>query len=310
MKKLEEYLKTNATYDPATLNECDIANELNNYELRFLAEGTQSRVFRIKDKNWVVKEGRWDFKIDLMPNFKLSLPAEQTDQLLRLFSVSFLPKPDVMSEQYDYYLKFAHLMGYFDSKSGYSHSNIGEIFKDQKNLRNALPAYIQEIDEKYNTKFGEQKIEELLEDESVKYHNFLPKEYLLIGKSISKENKEKNTFYIFQEFVNGIELHDVPDDKYDNKTKKELALMLYLLLLFHHLYGLLPDMRPRHTVMEAMNWTTNTDNVIVSDLGLKFIDTRWFWEVDSNFVRRGFIVPDIMIRQTKSFLGKLLDELY
>lgn len=101
-------------------------------------------------------------------------------------------------------------------------------------------------------------------------------------------------------------MHDVQRQKMGKKEIEQLILMIYLLLLMHYQLGIIPDTRPRYIFTEAYNWLTKTDNVMMTGDGLKFIDTRWFWDSKSNFIRRGLIIPNVIINMSKIYLNYLL----
>ena len=163
---------------------------------------------------------------------------------------------------------------------------------------------MEDLEQFYQIKF-DAKLKTILEAE-LKYHNFLPKEYLLIGDSISEENKGKPTFFIVQKFVKGQLLHDVDDRKLSTDVQKQLVLLTYLILLMNYQIHLVPDTRPRYPLFQAYNWLTKTDNIIVSENQVKFIDTRFFWDYKASFVRRGFVIPDMIIGLSKNYINEML----
>ena len=225
--------------------------------------------------------------------------------VLKLFSFTFLPREEEILRQYRLYLNFIEYFGYFDNNKVYFHPNREAFFTAQKNIRDSLLYFKPKIEKKYGIKLNK-KLDKILETEAVKYHNFLPKEYLLYGKSISKENKGKKTQFIFQEFIKGELLHDVKKKDMSKLHVKQLILMLYLLLLMHYQIHIIPDTRPRYIFTEAYNWLTKTDNVMMAKDGLKFIDTRWFWDSKSNFAKRGLIIPNLILNLSKFYLNYLL----
>src|SRR6185295_12770852 len=93
--------------------------------------------------------------------------------------------------------------------------------------------------------------------------------------------------FIVQEFVEGKLLHDYKEGSIDTKTDHQLVLLVYLILLMNYQIGLIPDTRPRYPMTQVYNWLTKTDNIIVSNKGVMFIDTRWLWEYKANYIKRG-----------------------
>ncbi|MBD3363537.1 hypothetical protein GF362_07520 [Candidatus Dojkabacteria bacterium] len=309
-KKLETLLQKNAIYQPYSNTDyfkTSIENIISAYELEFISMGTFSRVFKIKGTDWVMKEGRWDIDISIFPNVSIPIPGESTENLLRLFEVSFLPRKEEIDRQYKLYLDFIKYLGFFSNADTYYHPKANYIFELQKKIRNSLLDKFNILKKEYRFRFTKNQLKKALSNKKALEHNYVPKEYLLAGKSISEENRGKNTYYIFQEFINGECLHDVNEKELKKDQIDQLILMFYLIMLMHSELKLLPDTRPRYSLMEAVNWISNTDNIIISQDGVKFIDTRWFWETDSNIVKRGFILPDIILNQTKVYLKTLLD---
>jgi len=86
-------------------------------------------------------------------------------------------------------------------------------------------------------------------------------------------------------------------------------LMIYLILLMNYQIHLVPDTRPRYPILQVGNWLTKTDNIIATEDKIKFIDTRWFWDYNSNPIKRGLIIPDMIINLAKSYINVLLNEL-
>ncbi|MDQ7021147.1 MAG: hypothetical protein Q9M91_04900 [Candidatus Dojkabacteria bacterium] len=281
---------------------------LENYELKKIGMGLLGRVYKIKDTTWVIKEGRWDLSFDFLLGIKLPVPARFLEFILKPFNFKFLPNPKEILKQYGEYLEFAQYFGYFETDKQYYHPNREVIFRAQKTIRDSLLLYKPRLEEKYGFTF-DPKIDEVLNNPETRYHNFLPKEYLIIAKSISKENKGRITSIIFQEFVEGKLLRDIPDKKLQRKLKEQLILMCYLILIMHLEKNWLPDTRPRYFLFEAYNWLTKTENIIVTEKELKFIDTRWMWDTDTNFIRKGMVIPNLVINKSKSTIQSLLNEL-
>ncbi len=276
------------------------------HEFDALSDGLQARVFRIRDAQWVMKEGRWDMDFNLLKNVKVALPAKFTETVWRQFSQTFLPTQEEIVRQYRLYLQFAEYLGYFEERDGttpYHHPNLMRIVDAQRDIRNNLVQRMQDIREDYGIDLPAHL--ETLFRSPLQHHNFLPKEYLLTGRPLSPQNEGQQTFFLFQQYIDGTHLHDIDLTAIDGPTRDQCILFLYLLLLLHRDRKLLPDTRPRYPILQMYDWLTKTDNILLSNDGLKFIDTRWFWETDSNFVKRGFFLPEVVIGQVKNLLMQL-----
>lgn len=308
MSLLEDQLKKYAIYSagPGSLKDAPLTKMLSHYEKEPLSMGYNTRVFKLPEEGWVIKEGRWDLDIGLFGNVKMEIPAQPFENLLNLFELSFLPNPEEILRQYELYLKFIQYFGYFSKEEDYYHPEIESIRTKQKSIRDSLVEFIPDVEKKFNFKI-ESKIKNILESD-MKYINFLPKEYLLYGESFSKENQNKKTYYIFQEFVKGKLLHDVSKEEVENTVVGQLALLLYMLLVMNMKEELLPDTRPRH-VVQAFDWLTKTDNIIIADDSVKFIDTRWLWDTSSGLVKRGMMIPDMTIKMSKKYLNYYLKKI-
>ena len=308
-KRFEFLLSRYAIYTPElTAIKLAPANRLfDTRKMHFISMGLQARVFKLRGLDWVVKEGRWDLDLNLFGPAKLPLPAELTEKILNVFSFTFQPDNKEILRQYKAYLKFSQYFGYFLTEDDYYHPNLELISNAQKNIRESLGFYKDDLEQYYKIKFHP-NIDKVI-NSNTRYHNFLPKEYLLTGKSISPENKGRNTFYIVQQFVKGELLHDVNSRDYPQEVKKQLALLVYLILLMRYQINLVPDTRPRYPIMQLNNYLTKTDNIILCQDQVKFIDTRWFWDIKSNFIKRGLIIPDLIINLSKNYINVLLNEL-
>lgn len=276
-------------------------------KLEFISAGLMSRVFKYPELGFVVKEGRWDMDFELFKGTRIPLNVKLIQKIYKVFSHEFLPDLKETLRQYRDYLKFTEYFGFFSDKNSYHHTNIEGILSNQRHIRNSLLFVKPEIEKYFHFKINP-KIDAILLSDS-RLHNFLPKEYLLYGKSISKENEGKNTSYIIQEFVKGNVLHDIDQTALPIEVTRELILLLYLILLMDYQTGLLPDTRPKYIVIQAYDWLLETDNVMLSDKGIKFIDTRWMWKKGWNPIRRGIIIPEMIENLAKGYINFLLDSL-
>ena len=306
MDELETFLRVNASYSPNRLRLAPVADALREHRLRPLSAGIQARVFRVEGQPWVVKEGRWDLELQLFSTLTLPLYAQLTENVLKQFSFTFLPTKRQIRKQYKQYLRILRYLGCF-AEGDYEHPELAAITSSQRELRDSLPDALPALERSCGLQ-SSPVLREIVES-PLRYHNFLPKEYLLMGESISPQNKGKVTFYIFQEFVEGTPLHDVRLPHLPELRQREMILLLLLTLLMSEQIKLVPDTRPRYPFVQAYDWLTKTDNIFVADGGVKFIDTRWFWETDANFVRRGAIIPEITLMGAKGTLASLVRRL-
>lgn len=309
MDELSAFLRRHAILSPDDPWEhAPIAEMLRGAELRPLAAGLQARVFRLEGSPWVLKEGRWDLEIELMEGVKLPLYAELTERVLNNFSFTFLPTEEQIRRQIGHYLLAQRYYGFLPD-----HEQDGAVRRalaqEQRDLRDALPELAGELARAYRLRRHEGQMKALLEDKAARTHHFLPEEHLVLGPSLSPENKGKPTSFIFQEFVEGIPLHDVELPSIARERRKEMAVWLLLTLAMHRRERMLPDTRPRYPLSQSYDWLSKTDNIFVSDAGVKFIDTRWFWDIDGNVVQRGGLIPDMTLRGIRTSLITLLDSL-
>lgn len=302
--EIDEYAATHAVFNPNEYKKSDIDVFLKDYELEFLSAGLNSRAYKVKGKDWIIKEGRWDLDFTLLGNFKLRLPTMLIQKLLSIFKYQFVPSIKNTQEDYANYLEFVQYFGYFDSDKDYPHPNRTIMYNAQKNIRDTLMFYKPAVERKYKFKFPKE-IDSVLKDKDIIYTNFLPKEYQLFGRSISKENDGKDTSYIVQEYVKGKHIAELKDKDLPSKLKKQLILMIYLTLLMHMQIGLLPDTKPAGTIKNPANWLTNTENIIVTKDRIIFIDTRWFWDVHSNIVKKGVLIPRFMTQRARYSIKEL-----
>lgn len=268
-----------------------IGRLLEGEELVPLSAGLQSRVFRMRGKPWVVKEGRWDLEIGLFEGVTLPLYADMTERVLSAFSFTFLP-----TER-----QIRRLIAQYAVCDAY----YGDPADDERRARrDGLADRARAIAAEYGLAETE-GLRRILES-PVRLRGFLPRESLLVGDSFSPQNKGRPTVFIFQEFVDGRPLHDCDPRHLPHERREELVTWLFLTLVLHADSGLLPDTRPRYPLAQSYDWFGKTDNIFVTRDGVRFIDTRWFWETEENIVRRGAIIPDLTLRALTATLDSLL----
>lgn len=307
MTDFEAQLRKFAIYTPEELRLAPTADIFAGMQLKEIGRGMQARIFKIADKDWVVKEGRWDLDMSvLFGKSDIPLPAMLTQKFMNLFSFTFLPDEKEIKRQYRMYQTFMQYFGYFKKDDWYYHPNRELILNSQKLIRDTLPVYKNELEKFYKFKISD-AITKVLDSE-FRYHNYLPKEFLLYGESITPQNQKRNTYFIVQQFVRGKLMHDIPEEDLSDATLYQLIIMIYLILLMNMKDHLLPDTRPRYPAFQAHNWLTLTDNIMVSKKRLTFIDTRWFWDTKANLVQRGAFISSQIIRLCKFFINELLDD--
>ncbi|MDB4979053.1 MAG: hypothetical protein JWM56_1239 [Candidatus Peribacteria bacterium] len=311
-ENLEDWLRRHAIYYPDTAHIAPVEELEGRYERTQIGSGTFSRVFKLQNhETWVVKEGRWDLELPLFGSVRMPLPIKLTDDIWKQFAHSFLPTEREILRQYELYLQFTEYLGYFGPENNchncYFHPDLEHIIRKQKAVRLSLADRLHELKETYHVELPA-NVEDLLRTD-LRFHNFLPREYLLMGRSFSPQNKGRQTAFIFQEYIDGMHFHDADERHLESPLKEQCILLLILMLFLHLDKKLLPDTRPRYPLLQIYDWLTKTDNILVSKDGLKFIDTRWFWETDSNFVKRGLFVPEIVVNQVKSLLLLLTSQL-
>lgn len=277
-------------------------------KLSMLSEGIQARIFKHKDYSWVIKEGKWDLQLELFGTGKIPINAILAEKVMNFFSFTFRPHLKEVLRQYNLYLTFSKYFGYFEKKDSFYHPQIESLLTEQRHIRNSMLYYKPELEKHFNFKINP-KIDSILLSEN-RFHNFLPKEYLLYGPSISTENANNLTYYIIQEFIEGVNLDKLDETNLQPKSTEQIILLLYLILLLDYQKGLLPDTRPKYLISQMYNWLLKTDNIkITKDNDVKFIDTRWLWNRNDNFIKRGLIIPEIIENLAKGYINFLLDSL-
>lgn len=288
---LETFLKETAYYGEGELKVTNIPLTLG--QLKLIGKGFFSRVYLIQNEAWVMKEGRWDLDFKLAKQLYLPIPARLLQWLIRPLGYNFQPQPEEVIQQYKEYLIFAQYFGYFNSHN-YYHPQLDQIHQRQRAIRAEI---IKELPQKWFDEFTVQ-------------HNFLPKEFLLYGPSITPSQKEKNTSLIFQQYLVGDHMHDIHLKDLGTKEKTQLLLFLHLLLKFNNETGLLPDTRPRYLLTQSYDWFYSTDNILITDGGVYYLDTRWFWPSSyKNPLRRGVIFPELILNSAKRWIDTITRDL-
>lgn len=282
-----------------------VTDIIKNLPKKYISKGMFSRVFKFQEEKWVMKEGRWDMDFNVWGDVFVPLPTEQIESLLEpTAEVTFLPKIEEIKRQFKLYRTVVKYFAYYSNKDIEADPDKAILHKEQKKIREGLIDSVGKYEKALNLTINK-NIYKVLESD-LKYYDFLPKEYTLIGKSISEANRGKDTVYIFQEFIEGKCMADVKVKDLPGEFRSQLALFAYLLLVLKYEEKLLLDTRPRYPLMQFSNWLFKTDNMIVSKNGVKFIDTRWMWETDSNLVKRGLLIPDLITLNTKFHLNNIL----
>ncbi|MCA9376847.1 hypothetical protein H6763_01410 [Candidatus Nomurabacteria bacterium] len=299
---LENYLKSNSYTGSGELERSDFSEVISKYGYKPLSKGMNTRAYLTNDERWVVKEGRWDLDISFFKNLNIQVPASMTESFLSAFKLYFLPNPDVIIRQFNDYLLFSEYFGYFDHRFP-TNERYDRTRDKQRALRSHLDEQLVKASEFYAFDL-DQKVYDRIS--SVLDTNLLPAEFLLYSGSISEENSGNDTYYIVQEYVRGELFHDADELEAPDIVQAKLLLVAVLVLVMAMLEDKVPDMRPRYMMGESRDWFGLTDNVIVNDTEVFFVDTRWLWDLKGNFVQRGLFIPEITIESAKRFIHKIV----
>lgn len=258
-----------------------------------------SRAFRVEKSNWVIKEGRWDIDIPLIFGTK-SIHGQPLQKLLSPFSYKFLPTKEESWRQYQEYLLFARYFGYFDTTYD-AYPDFEKITLFQKWFRNNLPIFSDIIQQRFGI-----QVPETIWKKLPLTHNFLPREFMSYGTSISPENKGKETSYIIQEFIKGTPFSSKNIDDFSQKELLQIYLLCLTILVFYIQTGKIPDTRPNNDPKHWWQWFLHTENIFSTpSQGIKMIDTRWLWSVDSNLIKRGIIIPELILQSVTRAAKKI-----
>lgn len=255
----------------------------------FLGKWFFSRAYRIPETNWVIKEGRWDIDIPLI-FWTTSIHGQPIQKLLSPFSYKFLPTKEESWRQYQEYLLLCRYFGFFDESYSY-YPEFESITHFQKGLRWNLHIFWDILKQRFGI-----QIPSLWEWFDM-FHNFLPREYIGYGTSVSKENKNKETSYIIQEFISGTPFADKKLEHFSKEELKQISLLTIITLIFYIQTGKIPDTRPSHDPKHWWQWFLHTENIFSTESrGIQMIDTRWLWNVDENVIKRWIIIPELILQ--------------
>ncbi len=128
---------------------------------------------------------------------------------------------------------------------------------------------------------------------------------MVYGKPLSSENKNKDTYYLVQDFVKGDILRDRRKElKTNEHLKNQLIVIAILSLYLYEAKSLMPDFRPAVILTDGANWFVNTNNIVIGeDDCMKIIDTRWMWSLSLNIVQRGLAIPEMTRMSITNFLN-------
>lgn len=303
MDPIEKWLTKHAIYDPEQIRPAPVRDIFKKYAISTLSNhGMLSYVYKFNDYPWVVKEGKWNVDLHVLGDLKFTVPMQVGEKVLR---DRILPRHSEISRQYGLYLKLIKYLGFF-STTNYSHPDLPSIRLQQLLLRDHLSSYITDLHHVFKIKYRD-ALEEILTSD-LKYKNFLPKEFTVVGESWHPDNGGRETYFIFQEYVAGSSLHDTPWKSIEtsDSQRRELILLLFLLLLFYKREKLVVDTRPRSPAAQIHEWVMKTDNIFVSDSGFTLVDTRWCWQAEEDLFRRGLLVPEFTVWRLHWWLNHLL----
>ena len=292
-------------YQIHSLDECDsknFAQICKQCEYDFLWKWFFSRAFRIRDTEWVIKEWRWDIDIPLIFGTK-NIHGQPLQKLLSPFSYKFLPTKEEAWRQYQEYLLLVRYFWFFDDAYEY-YPDYEAITHFQNGLRWNIEIFWNILHARFDINMLE------IDDNFPRFHNFLPREYMGYGASISKENKNKKTSYIAQEFIRWVPFSEKKIEDLSKEELKQVYLLCILILICYVQTGKIPDTRPTSDPKHWGQWFLHTENIFVTESqGIKMVDTRWLWDVDGNIIKRGIMIPELIlqsvIRATKK-IGKIL----
>ena len=309
MKNLENQLKEKAIYDHEEITPTNVKEILDRYEHDFFDEGILSRVYKIKDTGYVVKEGKWSlvdpelFRSEIV-NIDTQQLTETLHDITSLLYFKFLPDKEKVALEYSRYLKVIEYFGFFNETGYYHHPLLDEIYARQKDIRNNLPKLQHPIEKKLKTKLP--KAVKILFDE-VLYENYLPREFMLFGESYFQDTN-KHTYFIFQEHIEGKKLSEVSFDDLSYENKLKLLFFAYITLAFYVEENLVLDLRPDK--LNPLNkWFLDTGNVVVGENQIRLVDTRSQWDTSSRVVERGLFIPELIILNVRNFLVSGLKKL-
>ena len=90
--------------------------------------------------------------------------------------------------------------------------------------------------------------------------------------------------------------------EFEDFSRKQLLQMYFfclIALLFFVHTGSVLDTRPSGDPKHWVHWLMKTENIFVTpDRGIQLLDTRWLWNTHSNLVRRGVLIPELIIQST------------
>lgn len=261
-------------------------------ELTKIGEGINSIVYKVKDTDWVLKEGKWKLHLQLV-NKKILIDTKNIESLSKYFGLTFRPTKEETQRQYNNFLTLCKYFGNFENQQ----DNFQKMHKDllliqlknRKNIIQNIPKLI-----KYY-KVPNVSIEKIINilNKNLNYNFILP-EYTIYTKGIYDQ---KNTYLILQKYFEGNDLNSLNTKQFENKQKDLFILFLFLILQMHYETKLILDLRAKN-FHKTLDWVGNTDNIRINSTDLKIIDTRWVWESKSNIVKRGLLNPEIIIANT------------
>lgn len=301
--ELESLLQS---YQIHSIKECeskDFAEICRQYSYTLLGKGFFSRAFHVENSDWVIKEGRWDIDIPLVFGTK-NMEWQPLQNFLGLFSYKFLPTQEETWRQYQDYLLMARYFGFFDETYQY-YPDYEAITHFQNGLRWNLSIFGDILHARFGIKFPKN-----FHTDFPLFHNFLLKEYMGYGSSISPENKGKKTSYIAQEFICGKPFSKGKVEHFSRDELRQTFLLWVLILICYIQTGKIPDTRPTKDPKHWGQWFLHTENIFITESqGIKMVDTRWLWNVHDNVVKRGIMIPELILESvigaTKK-VGKLL----
>ncbi len=269
------------------------------YPSKIIGKWFFSRAYKITEADWVIKEGRWDIDVPLIFGTK-SIHGQPLQKLLSPFSYKFLPTKEESWRQYQEYLLLARYFGFFDETYSY-YADFDALRAFQKWLRLNISIFQDIIKQRFGIQIPK-NIQNILPI----FHNFLPREFMGYGKSYSEENKGKYTSYITQEYIDWVPFSEKKLEEFNQGELSQIYLLCILILTFYIQTGKIPDTRPNNDPKHWGQWFMHTENIFsTQSQGIKMVDTRWLWSTDTNIIKRGILIPELILQSVTRTTKKI-----
>ncbi|HEC63875.1 MAG TPA: hypothetical protein ENI23_01120 [bacterium] len=272
-------------------------------------------VTRIWDgkKSWAIKEGRTAADFPLFKQLDIPLNYEFWNAFSGPLGFDLMPKGERVTKELREYFLLAKYLGFFIEDFKVLGDN-DHVRSEQKKLRKELLNFDKKKSELGslvlrlidNDSKKPSLLKKAISSPKVYKHNFLVKEYVIFGAP--RKAKTKKTYFIVQEWVEGDTLEQTLEE---DMSKEIYGRLLVFIILSLHLFEQeqkLVDMRGKSLV--NTNWFVRTENIIVNieTEDVKFIDTRWLWDMTGNFVEKGILSADMVLHSLLQAFDIYLNE--